>query len=175
MVLAGDDGAAEVAVARARRLGYTSLAVLDGGVEGWTASRGVLFADVNSASKAFGELVAERAQTPFIDPLHLDADLRSGSKVLVVDPRTGDEHRRMSVPTAISVPGAELVARVTPLAADPLVPVVVSCAGRTRSIIGTQSLRNAGIPNPVFSLRNGTIGWTLAGLELDVGSDASRR
>jgi 3-mercaptopyruvate sulfurtransferase SseA len=41
--------------------------------------------------------------------------------------------------------------------------------GRTRSIIGTQSLRNAGLPNPVYALRNGTIGWTLAGFDLERG------
>jgi hypothetical protein len=34
----------------------------------------------------------------------------------------------------------------------------VNCAGRTRSIIGTQSLINAGVPNPVTALRNG-IPW----------------
>jgi hypothetical protein len=48
--------------------------------------------------------------------------------------------------------------------------VIVNCAGRTRSIIGTQSLVNAGIPNPVAALRNGTIGWKLAGQELDHGA-----
>ncbi len=35
--------------------------------------------------------------------------------------------------------------------------MIVNCAGRTRSIIGTQSLLNTGIPNPVAALRNGTI------------------
>jgi rhodanese-related sulfurtransferase len=48
--------------------------------------------------------------------------------------------------------------------------VIVNCAGRTRSIIGTQSLVNAGIPNAVAALRNGTIGWKLAGQELDHGA-----
>ena len=49
---------------------------------------------------------------------------------------------------------------------------MVNCAGRTRSIIGTQSLVNAGIPNPVMALRNGTIGWTLAGLPLATKAQA---
>src|SRR4030081_1885153 len=56
------------------------------------------------------------------------------------------------------------------IAPDPKTWVIVNCAGRTRSIIGTQSLINAGIPNPVFALRNGTIGWTPAGLDLDRGA-----
>jgi rhodanese-related sulfurtransferase len=47
--------------------------------------------------------------------------------------------------------------------------VIVNCAGRTRSIIGTQSLVNAGIPNPVAALRNGTMGWTLDGFTLEHG------
>ncbi len=75
----------------------------------------------------------------------------------------------MSIPTATSVPGAELALRVRALAPDPGTTVVVNCAGRTRSIIGTQSLINAGLPNRVMALRNGTIGWTLAGLDLDRG------
>jgi rhodanese-related sulfurtransferase len=79
----------------------------------------------------------------------------------------------MSIPTGISVPGAELVLRARSLAPDPKTQIIVNCAGRTRSIIGTQSLINAGIPNPVAALRNGTIGWTLAGQPLDRG--ASRR
>ena len=72
-----------------------------------------------------------------------------------------------------SVPGAELVLRVAELAPSPATQVIVNCAGRTRSIIGTQSLVNAGIPNPVAALRNGTIGWTLAGQQLQHGQ--SRR
>src|SRR6185437_10070032 len=40
---------------------------------------------------------------------------------------------------------------------------------RTRSIIGTQSLINAGLPNRIFALRNGTIGWTLAGHGVERG------
>jgi rhodanese-related sulfurtransferase len=47
--------------------------------------------------------------------------------------------------------------------------VVVNCAGRTRSIIGAQSLINAGLPNKVVALRNGTMGYTLAGFKPDSG------
>ncbi|HVZ52522.1 MAG TPA: rhodanese-like domain-containing protein, partial [Pseudolabrys sp.] len=50
--------------------------------------------------------------------------------------------------------------------------IVVNCAGRTRSIIGAQSLIDAGVPNKVIALRNGTMGWHLAGLKCDHGRDA---
>jgi rhodanese-related sulfurtransferase len=45
-------------------------------------------------------------------------------------------------------------------------PIVVNCAGRTRSIIGTAVLRRLGLTN-VRALRNGTMGWVLAGFELE--------
>ena len=52
---------------------------------------------------------------------------------------------------------------------DPNTLVVVNCAGRTRSILGAESLRRAGVPNRVLALRNGTMGWELAGLKVARG------
>jgi rhodanese-related sulfurtransferase len=77
----------------------------------------------------------------------------------------------MNIPGSISVPGAELVYRAGRAAPDPETTIIVNCAGRTRSIIGTQSLINAGVPNRVLALRNGTIGWTLAKQDLEHGAD----
>jgi rhodanese-related sulfurtransferase len=165
---AGDDDAA-TAVRSLRSLGYGDVSLLAGGLAGWTAAGGELFADVNAPSKAFGELVAATAGTPDVTAQDLEAMLRDGQDVVVVDARRFDEYQTMSIPTATSVPGAELVLRVGALAPDPATTVVVNCAGRTRSIIGTQSLINAGQANRVMALRNGTIGWTLAGLTLDHG------
>ena len=53
--------------------------------------------------------------------------------------------------------------------------MVVNCAGRTRSIIGAQSLINAGLPNKVMALKNGTMGWHLAGLKVARGETKSLR
>ena len=150
-------------------LGYRDVSLLAGGLAGWTAAGGELFADVNAPSKAFGELVAATAGTPDVTAQDLQAMLRDGQDVVVVDARRFEEYQTMSIPTATSVPGAELVLRVGALAPDPATTVVVNCAGRTRSIIGAQSLINAGQANRVLALRNGTIGWTLAGLTLDHG------
>ena len=84
--------------------------------------------------------------------------------MVVLDSRPFDEFQRVSIPTATNVPGAELVLRIRDIAPSPDTLVVVNCAGRTRSIIGAQSLINAGLPNKVVALRNGTMGWSLAGL-----------
>jgi rhodanese-related sulfurtransferase len=174
LVVYGDgpgQGTADAAAAARRlgSLGYRDVSLLDGGLAGWTAASGELFAGVNAPSKAFGELVAVTAGTPDVTAQDLQAMLRDQADVVVVDARRFEEYQTMSIPTATSVPGAELVLRVGVLAPDPATTVVVNCAGRTRSIIGAQSLINAGRANRVLALRNGTIGWTLAGLALDHG------
>ncbi len=168
VVVYGDGpGDAAAAARRLSELGYTDVSVLADGLDGWVAEGGELFRDVNAPSKAFGELVAATARTPSLSAAQVAGLL--GGDVVVVDARRFEEYAVMSIPTAFSVPGAELALRVRALAPDPATTVVVNCAGRTRSIIGTQSLINAGLPNRVVALRNGTIGWTLAGFGLDHG------
>lgn len=169
----GDTDLAPLAADRLRALGYGRVHLLAGGLEAWKQAGGELFIDVNVPSKAFGELVEARRHTPLLEAGVVKELIDSGANVAVLDARRFDEYRTMSIPTGISVPGAELVLRVGEIAPDPDTLVIVNCAGRTRSIIGTQSLINAGIPNRVAGLRNGTIGWTLAGYDLDHG--ASRR
>ncbi|MFC0666487.1 rhodanese-related sulfurtransferase [Azotobacter chroococcum] len=167
------EGLAERAAERLLALGYCDVARLEGGLAGWRAAGGELFIDVNVPSKAFGELVEAERHTPSLAAEEVKALLDKKADVVVLDARRFDEYQTMSIPGGISVPGAELVLRVRELAPDPATRVIVNCAGRTRSIIGTQSLVNAGIPNEVAALRNGTIGWTLAGQQLEHGQ--SRR
>jgi rhodanese-related sulfurtransferase len=172
LVVYGDgEDDAQTAASRLTGLGYHDVALLENGLEGWRASGGELFSDVNVPSKAFGELVNTVARTPSVDAQELRALLNDGADVVVVDVRRFEEFHTMSIPTATSVPGAELVMRIGAVAPEPTTLVVVNCAGRTRSISGAQSLINAGVPNRVKALRNGTIGWTLAGLTLDHGRD----
>ncbi len=172
---ASDDGEglAQRAVKRLQTLGYSDVSVLDGGLAGWRESGGELFRDVNVPSKSFGELVESKRHTPSLSAEEVQALLAQNADVVVLDARRFDEYQTMNIPGSTSVPGGELVLRARELAPDPATRVIVNCAGRTRSIIGTQSLVNAGLPNPVAALRNGTIGWTLAGQALEHG--AARR
>ena len=170
IVLVDDgDGLARRAAETLTRIGYTDIAVLDGGIAAWTAARCELFSGINVPSKAFGEFVEHADATPSIGAEELERLLRERADVVVLDSRPFDEYSRMSIPTGIDVPGAELVLRVRDLAPSPETTVVVNCAGRTRSIIGAQSLINAGVPNKVVALRNGTMGWNLAGFTCDSG------
>ena len=149
--------------------GYTDLSYLDGGVAAWTAAGFVLFSGVHVPSKAFGEFVEHDSGTPSVSATELAAMMRDGTQLKVLDSRPFDEYSRVSIPTGINVPGAELVLRVRDIVPSPDTTIVVNCAGRTRSIIGAQSLINAGVPNKVVALRNGTMGWHLAGLTCDSG------
>ncbi|RAI64848.1 rhodanese-related sulfurtransferase [Pseudomonas fluorescens] len=167
------EGLASVAAQRLQALGYVDVRLFEGGLDGWRRAGGELFIDVNVPSKAFGELVESKRHTPSLAAEEVQALLDSNADIVVLDARRFDEYQTMSIPTGISVPGAELVLRARELAPNPDTRIIVNCAGRTRSIIGTQSLINSGIANPVSALRNGTIGWTLAGQKLQHGQ--SRR
>lgn len=172
IVLMDDDGGA-LAETAARRLGgwgYTDVSILERGLAGWGAAGYEVFAGVNVPSKAFGEFVEHHYETPRISASDLARLKYQGVKHVILDSRPIEEYRRMSIPGGIDAPGAELAWRVHDLAPDPDTLVVVNCAGRTRSIIGAQSLINAGIPNKVMALKDGTMGWDLAGMRCEHGA-----
>ncbi|MFG3597324.1 rhodanese-like domain-containing protein [Bradyrhizobium sp. RDI18] len=165
------EGLVGAAADRLNALGYTNVRQLDGGLQGWKSAGYEVFEDVNSYAKAFGELVESRRHTPSLAAEEVGALIASGANIEILDVRRFDEYATMNIPGSISVPGAELVLRAGRAAPDPETIIIVNCAGRTRSIIGTQSLINAGVANKVRALRNGTIGWTLAKQHLEHGSD----
>ena len=167
------EGLVSPAGKRLAALGYTQIRALAGGLQGWKDAGYELFQDVNSYSKAFGELVEARRHTPSLPAQEVQARIDAKADQVILDSRRFEEYATMSIPGGISTPGAELVLRARELAPDPATTIIVNCAGRTRSLIGAQSLVNAGVPNPVFALRNGTIGWTLARQTLEHGQ--SRR
>src|SRR5580692_10933543 len=166
-----DDGLAGRAAAILARNGYADVSILDGGIDAWAAAGFELFSGVNVPSKAFGEFVEHANHTPSIAAEELEHLLREKADLVVLDSRPFDEYSRVSIPTGVNVPGAELVLRAREIAPSPETMIVVNCAGRTRSIIGAQSLINAGVPNKVVALRNGTMGWSLAGFDCDSGKN----
>lgn len=170
----GEDGdaMAHEAAARLRTLGYTDVQVLAGGVPAWAGDGGEVFRGFNVVSKAFGEWVEHEWGIEALDAVQLDQWRTQGTPHLLFDSRPLDEHLRVRVPGAAHCPGVELPWRVPGLLPDAHTPVVVHCAGRTRSIIGACLLRMLGLPNPVRALRNGTMGWELAGLKTEAGGES---
>ncbi|KAL2844180.1 Rhodanese-like domain-containing protein [Aspergillus pseudoustus] len=161
------EGYAQRAIPRINNLGYQDVAVLEGGLSAY-ALVGEVYRDVGVPSKAFGELVEAINHTPSVSAREAKKILDdSASDVAVLDGRRFVEYNTMSIPRGRSCPNGELLYRFFEAVPSPETTVIVNCAGRTRSIVGTQTLINSGIPNKVVALRNGTIGWTLEGLELD--------
>ncbi|MBS7537576.1 rhodanese-like domain-containing protein [Ancylobacter lacus] len=151
--------------------GYTDIAILAGGVSAWKAAGFELFAGVYVPSKAFGEVVEVTYETPHIDAHAFEARRKAGENIVLLDSRPFDEYSWITIPGAVDCPCGELVLRVRESVPSDDTLVVVNCGGRTRSIIGAQILIDAGLPNPVVSLKNGTQGWHLAGLEVERGAN----
>jgi rhodanese-related sulfurtransferase len=164
------EGIADRAASRAAALGYSDVHVLAGGIGAWQAAGYTLYAGVNVPSKAFGELVELARHTPRVTAQELQAMREAGEDMVIVDGRTAAEYQRMNIPGGQFCPNGELALRIGALAPSPKTKIVVNCAGRTRSIIGAQTLIDFGVPNPVVALENGTQGWFLAGLKLENGA-----
>lgn len=172
-VVLTDDGVLGVAQRAAQRLldmGYGDVAVVDGGNKAWAAAGHALFAGVNVPSKTFGELVEHAYSTPRITAQELARMKQAGEDFVLFDGRPLHEHHKMTIPGSTCVPNAELPLRVPAMVKNPRTKIIVNCAGRTRSILGAQTLINFGVPNPVYALENGTQGWYLSDYPLEYGS-----
>jgi len=172
LVLVGDDANELTARAahRLMQLGYNDIYLLDGGIAQWKHAGYQVFAGVNLPSKAFGELAEHAFHTPRITAQALSAKIAAHEDIVILDGRPYSEYKKMSIPTATCCPNGELPLRIDDLVTTPDTTIVINCAGRTRSIIGAQTLINLGVKNKVLALENGTQGWYLADFQLDHGA-----
>src|SRR5262245_58168941 len=172
VVVCDDNGRrAALAAATLERMGYRDVSVLQGGVNRWASQDLPTEWGMNVPSKDFGEKVEVQHHVPTISAEELAARQERREKLVILDTRTPEEFQRFCIPGGRNVPGGEIALRIHDvLREQPDASVVVNCAGRTRSIIGARVLQRMKLPN-VVSLRNGTSGWLLAGLELERGAD----
>jgi len=163
------DGGGERAQLAARTLldlGYARVSILSGGLDAWKGVGLPTASGVNVPSKAFGERVHHERNIREILPGELKRLQEEAVPLMILDARTPEEYRRFCIPGGVNVPGGDLILWAEELRGKPDTTVVVNCAGRTRSIIGTAALQRLGLTN-VRALKNGTMGWVLAGLDLE--------
>jgi rhodanese-related sulfurtransferase len=173
VVLCDENGRnAERAAATLVRGGYSNVSVLKGGVNRWAADGRPTEWGVNVPSKTFGEEIELEHDVPTISADDLHDRIERGDKLVILDTRTPEEFQRLCIPGGRSVPGGELALRIADIRAEvgEDATVVVNCAGRTRSIIGTRLLQRMGVED-LYGLENGTAGWGLAGYELEANAD----
>jgi len=161
------------AIARLQQLGYSNLSLARGGVDSWQLAGYSLFQGVNVPSKAFSEWTELQAHTPAISAEQVYRWQQDGKPFLLLDGRTAQEFRQHHIPGAIHCPNAELVDWLVSQSLPDDLPVIITCAGRTRGIIGAQSLIDAGIRQPVAALAGGTQAWRIAGLPLNQNIEQS--
>jgi rhodanese-related sulfurtransferase len=164
------EGLAERAAKKMSGFGYTNISLLKGGIAAWEAAGYPIYSGIHVPSKAFAEVVEHETETPWVSAEELKAMIDDGADIAIYDTRSYEEYHGNSIPGAISVPGAELIYRFADLTPSPDTTVIVNCGGRTRSIIGAQALINAGVPNKVVSLKNGTQAWHLSGFDVVQGA-----
>jgi rhodanese-related sulfurtransferase len=171
IVIVDSDGG-ELAARVAHRLvqlGYSSVRILDGGSMAWQAAGFATYPSTYALGQAFGEIVESAYDTPRVSALEVHRRINAGEKFAFFDSRPLVEYMVQTIPGAVDCPGGELAFRVPALGLPSDTTIVVNCAGRTRSIMGAQSLINMGVPNQVVALENGTMGWLIAGFELEHG------
>lgn len=173
-VLADDgSGVAEQLIERLAQRGRSQLFALAGGIPEWTKDGVEGLPTFDTPGVDFSLAIRDEKGTPVITVAKLAALRGKKADVIVLDSRTVAEFDKDHVPGAISVPGAELVLRFADLVPSPDTQVIVSCAGLPRAIIGAQTLIDAGVPNRVAYLHDGTKAWREGGLVLETGRTAA--
>jgi rhodanese-related sulfurtransferase len=170
-----DNNGAGVSVQAAKALiqqGYQDIYMLSGGTQGWQDAGFNLFSGVNLPSKTFGELVEHQCHTPRVSADDLMKMMVDREDFIILDGRPQSEFKKMSIPGAECCPNGELAYRIKTHVRNQDSKIIINCAGRTRSIIGAQTLINLGIKNPIFALENGTQGWYLNDYVLEHGKVA---
>jgi rhodanese-related sulfurtransferase len=151
-------------------LGYTDVSVLEDGLDSWTSAGERLYTGTNVRSKTLGEWIEGEFGTSTVDSATVAEWRARGEDVVVLDSRPHGEYVHHHIPGGYDTGGgAELAFRGLQAVPGPQTKIVVNCAGRTRGIVGAQSLVNTGIVNPVYSLHNGTPAWGWAGLPIESG------
>lgn len=172
LLLDAGDGIAARAAERLALLGYDNLHVISGGMPAWEAAGLGVYKGVNVPSKTLGELAETVWHPAMITAPELAAWAEEGRSFHFFDARPPAEFAKMRVPGSECLPNGELAHRVATYDGIEQAPLVITCAGRTRGIVGSIGMRIAGYSGEVLALENGTQGWALAGQDLDRGASA---
>jgi len=164
------DGISERAAELLEQMGYRQVSILKGGAPAWAAAGYTLFKGVNLPSKTLGELIEHHDHPQVISPATLHQWQTEGRPIYFFDCRPPNEYDKMTIPGARCIPNGELAHRLATVVTNDHDPIVVTCAGRTRGLIGASGLQRLKLNNPIYAVENGTQGWALSGFMLSRGN-----
>ncbi|MER5423984.1 rhodanese-like domain-containing protein [Streptosporangium roseum] len=170
VLYSNDEHRSGLAARTCLRLGYRNVSILEGGLRRWAEAGRTPLHGVSVTGKTFAERLSITGQVQQLTTEEV-AGLDGDGGALIIDIRTAGEYLNGHVPGARNVPAGELVSSLFAAGLDHTArsaPIIVHCAGRTRSIIGAYLLERAGFGD-VFALRNGTMAWMMSGRELETG------
>jgi sulfur-carrier protein adenylyltransferase/sulfurtransferase len=114
-------------------------------------------------AKTLKDLMQEaRGAVPEWAPDEVKSRMSNGGGYTVLDVREKEEFRDGHLPGAISVPRGFLDMRVEEVVPDKRAPLILYCAGGTRSLLAGRTLREMGYEN-VISMSGGYGAWKGAG------------
>lgn len=164
-----DDLRASKAYKLLGRLGYTQIQILDGGLVGWQSAGYVTVKGVSSLAKGYAEILERKKEVAGYTPEEIKEQLAQGRDIVFLDIRVSKEFNSMSLPAGINAPGCESAYRFHDISPSSDTLVVVNCGARTRSILFAQMLIDFGVPNPIATLKGGTMTWRGSGFDLEYG------
>jgi len=108
-----------------------------------------------------------------IDERELKAVVDAQNGTAVIDVREEDEYEQGYIPGAQWIPRGFLELRIENYVKDKTAPVILYCAGGTRSALAARALKELGYQN-VKSMRGGFTAWKRAGYQAEVPVVMSR-
>lgn len=174
ILYSNNEDRAATAAAYLTDLGYENIHILKGGLEGWKKAGLSTVIGIHVQSKALGEVVDIRPGSVrhiyAKELLHKIKESPKDKKPVILEVRPVEEVQQTgSIKGAINIPGVELYPQLKKYLEQGR-DVVLTCAGRTRSIIAAATVKALGL-GEVYELVNGTRGWILEGEKLSYNTD----
>jgi len=147
-----------------KKLKYDRSFILKGDYKIWKKQKFPLWAGEYTFSKAFGEWIEITSNIKNLYAKELYKIHKKNHNYLQIDARPKKEFEKFSLPQSVQCSGGELPCFINNKE-NLRKNFIVHCAGRTRSIIAYQTLKDFNFKNKKYVLNGGTQNWVLNGFD----------
>ena len=147
-----------------KKMTYHRSFIIKGDYKIWKKYKFPFWAGEYTFSKAFGEWIEITSKIKNLYAKELYKIHKKNHNYLQIDARPKKEFEKFSLPKSVQCSGGELpcyINNTENLGKN----YIVHCAGRTRSIIAYQTLRDFNFKNKKYVLNGGTQNWVLNGFD----------